>query len=86
MDVDRENMKNLNAIQSKVEQYEAVDTAHETRVGRKLKDHEATNLLNDRSRWPQNLLLKVDAQVMLVTNWKRGLVNGSTGECTPGQP
>ncbi|BEJ16842.1 hypothetical protein CspHIS471_0602430 [Cutaneotrichosporon sp. HIS471] len=82
MDVDRENMKNLDAIKSKLERYEAVDRAHETQGGRKRPQHEATDLLNDRSRWPQSLPLKIDAQVMLVTNWKPGLVNGSTGIVT----
>lgn len=81
MDVDRENMKNLSAIKSKAERYEAVDRAHDTQGSRRqLTNHDATELLNKNSRWPQSLPLKVDAQVMLVTNWKPGLVNGSTGE------
>jgi hypothetical protein len=73
-------MKNLSAIKSKAERYEAVDRAHDTHGTQPLNDDQATELLNKNSRWPQHLPLKVDAQVMLVTNWKPGLVNGSTGQ------
>lgn len=76
--MERENINNLKAIESPTEQYDAVDRAHPTEGGRQLADHEATDLLNDRSRWPENLPLKVGAQVMLVTV---GATTSSTSAC-----
>lgn len=60
-------MNNLNALQSPIEQYDSQDRGLLNERGRKISDQEAAEMLNDRSRWPQHLPLKVGAQVMLVT-------------------
>lgn len=85
-------MNNLNALESRIEHYDSEDRGFVNERGHNITEQEATEMLNERSRWPQHLPLKVGAQVMLVTvsgqkfgdadvqNWMPGLVNGSTGE------
>lgn len=72
-------MKSLNDIDSPIERYDAVDRGHINAGGRLITTHEATELLNDRSRWPEKLPLKVGAQVMLVTVSACGTMSADGG-------
>jgi hypothetical protein len=88
-DVDDANARRLAALNSEKKTYFAHDTGGRTDNGTPVSPQTATEML-EKLVAPQQLTLKVGAQVMLVKNLRQGiLVNGTLGRvlnfCTPGQ-
>lgn len=81
-DVDSKNLDHLLKLPGKITEYVAVDTGFKDAQGVPIPDGVATKLLDDNSRWPRLLEVKVGAQVMLVkvcTMPKRDLTICRTG-------
>lgn len=67
VDVNALNSARLAAIELPTIRYEASDVPGLDQFGKKLSLKEATKLLNEDTRWPAVVDLKVGAMVMLVT-------------------
>lgn len=82
-DVDRENIHNLDKLPGKPQIYMAEDRGGVNSKGFPVTVAEATNILNKFSRWPEELPVKIGAQVMLVTvcTFKLNVADGRTGRC-----
>jgi len=66
VDVNRINRQKLNTCQGPTKVYLAQDMPGTTALGVPLGREEATKLLNQETRFPEKLDLRIGAQVMLV--------------------
>lgn len=90
--MEKVNNDNLAALPGESHTFKAIDIAGKNSNGYDVTEEQATRTLNNSTRWPEEVTLKVGAQVMLVhvsfamrypadeQNWTQGLVNGSTGK------